>query len=298
MCLLPLLSSMEGPFSALRDASEKVALITTRVSSAPLRLQISRWYFQFVWDTGLLELPQLHFDGLLRSSFMRQFLQGILHLLDAIVTSFLPIAQLTSMAVDLAQDPYGTRCLVPRSIHSLDFPCLLVQMHMAYLVLQIWLSSDGLAASLVSGASYLHDTPLVHPGSFLTCDASVFMRFLRSLFFSACLGPYSSSARRSLSLYSFSLIQQFLRDLSTIIPLSSAEGVAVAISSLSLRVDSFDDRRSFFRSSDSFWSNLHQFQVPFVFDRGRLQVSFCSPGGCFFWFCSLATLGVCFFTRI
>ena len=67
------LSSMEEPSSALRDASE-VAIITTRVSSALLTLQILRWYFPIVWDTGLLELLQLRFDGLLRSFFLRQFL--------------------------------------------------------------------------------------------------------------------------------------------------------------------------------------------------------------------------------
>ena len=78
------LSSMEEPSSALRDASA-VAIITTRVSSALLTLQISRWYFQIGWDTGLLELLQFRFDGLLRSFFLRQFLQGIL--LDAMVTS-------------------------------------------------------------------------------------------------------------------------------------------------------------------------------------------------------------------
>ena len=222
---------MEEPSSALCDAFE-VAIITTCVSSALLRLQISRWYFPIVWDTSLLDLLQFHFDGLLRSFFLRQFLQGILH--DAMV------------------------------------------------------ASDGLVISPVPGALYLHsDTPLVHLGSFLTCDTSVFLRFLRSLY--TYLGPDSSSARSSLSLYSFSLIQQFLSDL-TIVPLSS-EGVAVAISSLSLRVDSFDYRRSLFRSSDSFWSTLHQLQVTFVFDRGRFQVSFCSPGGCFFWFCSMLFLG-------
>ena len=201
------------------------------------------------------------------------------------------------MAVDLAHDYYGTHCLVPRSMH---LHCLvprsmhlLVQVHMAHLVFQIWQLADGLVISPVSGTSYLHyDTPLVHPGSFLTCDTFVFSWFLRSLFFNACLGSKSSYARSSLILYSFSLIQQFLSDLLTIVPLS-AEGVAVAISSLSLRVDSFDNRRSIFQSSDSFWSNLHQFQVTFVFDKGRLQVSFCSLGGCFFWFCSMATFGVC-----
>ena len=134
---LAFLSSMEEPSSALRDASE-VAIITTCVSSAALRLQIPRWFFQIVWDIRLLELPQLRFDGLLRSFFMQEVLQGILYLYNAMVTSSLPIAQLTSMADDLAQDYYGTHCLVPRSLHSLDFPRLLVQVHMAHLVFQIW----------------------------------------------------------------------------------------------------------------------------------------------------------------
>jgi len=286
-----LLSSTEEPFFALSDAYEG-AIITTRVSSAYQGLQISRWYFLTVWDTGLLELLQFLFDGLSRSFSWRQFLQGILHLYDAMMTSCLPIAQLTSAAVDLAHDSRGTQFLVPRSLHSLDFPCLLLQVHMANLVFQIWQEENVLVVSLISGAWYLpYDTVLVHPGSFLTCDTSVFLCFRRSLFFSACLRPERNSPKSSSwSFYSSSLLERYLDDTSMLVPLIEEEAYVV-VSSLSVRVDSFDNKPSIFRSGDSSWSNLHQFWVTFVFDIGRLQDTFC--WGLLCWFCSFGTLGVC-----
>lgn len=112
-----------------------------------------------------------------------------------------------------------------------------------------------LVVSLVFGACYLlYDTDLVHRGSFLTCNTFVFLRCLRSLFFSSYLRPESNSTRCStlptflscilmiiqcsLSFYSSNLLEQYLDDdTSTIVLFVEEEGAY-----LSVRVDSFINR--------------------------------------------------------
>lgn len=127
------ISSLEEPSLALSDAYEgplSVLLFLLLLGGCRFRGGISRQYeIQVCWSFHSSALMIFLYD-FLGNSFYGE-------LCIYMMTLLILITQLTSMAIDLAQDSHGTQSLVLKSLLNLAFPTLLVQVRMPNLVVEI-----------------------------------------------------------------------------------------------------------------------------------------------------------------